>query len=1005
MKLSDQGIYFHKVCRRIILLLLFPITCIHSELFSQQVSKSEDLFVTAFTNENGLRQSMVSQVCQDERGLIWMVTGDGLHYFDGQDFMAFRVPYTKVFNQTDNVMRNLAESGPGHFILSSNSSLLEFNSANGQFKIVYRKEGDYPMVFNTFMDQMPLAWIRGLSFFLVKGEKLIPLKLILENSAGLPPDFVPSQVFRSGPDELLVCGRNGIIAMQLGNRISDSVYNAKWIPLADCRAVAKTSQGQVVLLAGSKLFRWQNDQEQVLIMDTGLGGKLNLFIDNNDNTWLIDQSFNKIYRIDEGKLTEINLFKQNGVNAELFTPSVISIFEDREHNLWFGTDGDGVLLYSPARVHFQKSNIGFTRCVTGFNHKIWAGTFNNGLWELSPDLSTAKRVNPAYFDNRKYFLDFTADKSGRLWIASRTGLDVVDSKGISTFRYPVQCLQAKFINQGGDSILLVCDNQLIRFKALEKPVCYKTGKYVSFREFLSVGDYFWVGTAYGLYRYGKKLGFDAENVFNKDMNKLSAIPVYDLLFHDGFIWVASCNGIQCYYTDGRARPLPECFRSLKNDVIYSIMPDARGRLWITGNNGISCISAKDNRVILFNLKNNLQSPEFNFNATCINTGGDLYFGGIRGLNQINPNTFNPDKQSPVVQLISLSVSDTAYSRCIPPANPVINLSRLSPHISGKVFSTDYFNAGFLLYSYFLEGYQEGWSKPTLDAVFTYRNLPPGKYRLFVKCADTYMNWSKPVLLLTVSITPPVYSRWWFLAVVALCIISITILIVKKIQQIRFQNQIKEMERQYAIEKERHRISKDMHDEVGASLTRISILSELAKNQHNESAKMQQIIGQISEISGGVVDEMSEIIWAMNPRNDTLDSFTSYNRQYASSYLESAGIEGSFSFPDDIPARPMSSELRRNLFLTVKEALHNVVKHSGASQVHMQLYFGEQVLQIIISDNGKGFLIEKTHDWGNGLINMRRRIEEPGGRFEIMSEEGKGTTIDMSVKFPLNDKSH
>jgi signal transduction histidine kinase len=197
----------------------------------------------------------------------------------------------------------------------------------------------------------------------------------------------------------------------------------------------------------------------------------------------------------------------------------------------------------------------------------------------------------------------------------------------------------------------------------------------------------------------------------------------------------------------------------------------------------------------------------------------------------------------------------------------------------------------------------------------------------------------------------------------------------------------------------------MHDEVGASLTRINILSELAKKEQNKPEEALKIINQISEISGDVVDEMSEIIWAMNPRNDMLDNFTSYIRQYASSYLESAMIQGRFHFPEVVPVQPMSSELRRNLFLIVKEALHNIVKHAVAGLVQMHLNYSEGNLEIIISDDGKGFVEEKMKRSGNGLVNMHKRMEDLGGRFYITSEPGKGTRIELSVNFPQKDKSH
>ncbi|MDO9257730.1 MAG: two-component regulator propeller domain-containing protein [Bacteroidales bacterium] len=991
---------------RIILVLLFGILIFNgNKLSGQQVPETENLFVTAFTNEDGLRQSMVSRVCQDEKGLIWMVTGDGLHYFDGEQFRAFRVPYNDVYQQQENVMRFLAISKPGELVLSSTSSLLQFNTATAQFKIIYNKSGICPVVFNTLIDGNILVWIRGLNFCLLKDDRLIQLEFKVDSGQKIPAENIPVKVVHSGKNELLICSELGIIDVQLNNRVSDSVFKANWIPLAGCRDVVTILKGKTLVLAGSEILTWQKGSKPELFVETKLKGLQHIFTDSNSSIWLTDQSFNRIYRFADGKIKEIKLSIHIGKSTELLTPSVISIFEDREHNLWFGTDGNGVLMYSPRQVQFQKTNIGFIRCVTAFNNKIWAGTFNNGLWELNTDLSLSKRINPDYFGNRTYFLDLIADKSGRLWIATRTGLEVVNAHGKSIWKYPFQCLRAKFIYQNADSLLLVYDDHLLRLKTSEQPRLYGRNQYISATALLTKGNYYWVGTNDGLYRYGKKQGLVWGINFDSKEYRLSTIPVYSLLLHKDLIWAATGNGIECYNPDGSVHELSACFQSLKNEVIYSILPDNSGRLWITGNNGIVCILPDVARISFFNSKNNLQSLEFNYNASFRNSDGSMYFGGIQGMNYIDPSTFNPDKDAPEVRLISLFVSDTAYSQGIPSTNLDFKLSRMAPHISGKVFSTDYANAGSLLYSFYLEGYQSEWSMPSNNAIFTYRNLPAGEYRLYVKCADTYLNWSKPAKLLSFTISLAFYKTWWFLVLLALSIIGITILAVKRIQLLRYQNQLREIEREFAIEKERLRISKDMHDEVGASLTRISILSELAKKQQNEPAKSLQTINRISEISGGVVDEMSEIIWAMNPRNDTLDSFSSYIRQHASTYLESAEIEGAFLFPDEIPAFHMSSELRRNLFLTVKEAFHNIVKHSGAGNVKMSLCFDKQNLNIKIDDDGKGFEIDKIKGWGNGLTNMRKRIEELDGRFEITSEVGKGTLIELSVTLQQKDKSH
>jgi signal transduction histidine kinase len=211
---------------------------------------------------------------------------------------------------------------------------------------------------------------------------------------------------------------------------------------------------------------------------------------------------------------------------------------------------------------------------------------------------------------------------------------------------------------------------------------------------------------------------------------------------------------------------------------------------------------------------------------------------------------------------------------------------------------------------------------------------------------------------------------------------------------------KDLDRQLMLERERARISQDMHDDVGASLTRISILSELAKNKDDLTGETKKWLGQISDTSRGVMEEMSQIIWALNPKNDTLEGLIAYLRRFANEFLEPTTIKCSFDLPEILPVRALSVEMRRNVYLVVREALHNVVKHSGASRVDIRLsIFVRQLadrFSISIKDNGKGFDPGKLEFPGNGLVNMRKRIMDIGGEIIIRSGIDTGTEIEIEV---------
>lgn len=207
---------------------------------------------------------------------------------------------------------------------------------------------------------------------------------------------------------------------------------------------------------------------------------------------------------------------------------------------------------------------------------------------------------------------------------------------------------------------------------------------------------------------------------------------------------------------------------------------------------------------------------------------------------------------------------------------------------------------------------------------------------------------------------------------------------------------KDLDRQLMLERERARISQDMHDDVGASLTRISILSELAKNKTETTGDAKQWLGQISDTSRGVMEEMNQIIWALNPKNDTLEGLVAYMRRFVYEYLEPTTVNCSFDLPETLPNKALNVEVRRNVYLVVREALHNVVKHAVATKVFVSMRMNEHGFRVMIKDDGKGFDHDNPEFPGNGLINMKKRMNDIDGKFLIKSKTGEGTVIELVV---------
>jgi len=218
---------------------------------------------------------------------------------------------------------------------------------------------------------------------------------------------------------------------------------------------------------------------------------------------------------------------------------------------------------------------------------------------------------------------------------------------------------------------------------------------------------------------------------------------------------------------------------------------------------------------------------------------------------------------------------------------------------------------------------------------------------------------------------------------------------------KLQSQLEILNRQRALERERTRIARDLHDDLGASLTRIALLSELAKADLHQPELAKTHLDQIFTTVSGLTRELNEIVWAVNPANDSLEHFTNHICKFAQDYLSLAGIRCRLDFPESVPAYPMPSPERHSLFLAAKEALHNIVKHAEAGQVWIRLKIEQGVLLLLVEDDGKGWDTEiltaaSQTVVGHGLTNMQQRMEQLGGRFAQQSKPGNGTIVRLEL---------
>ena len=245
--------------------------------------------------------------------------------------------------------------------------------------------------------------------------------------------------------------------------------------------------------------------------------------------------------------------------------------------------------------------------------------------------------------------------------------------------------------------------------------------------------------------------------------------------------------------------------------------------------------------------------------------------------------------------------------------------------------------------------------------------------------------------------PHFWQRWWFFALVALGGLAMLVGTVQLFERRRAQVQIQRLEKERAVAMERTRIAQDIHDEVGTSLTKISKLTEMIDQQDGKSGLSSDFTRSIANTARDTIQAMDEIVWAINPKNDSLKEMADYLVYFTEDFLRPTGIAFNLEVPLKLPDISITSEVRHNLFMAVKEALNNIVKHADSGQIRLGMELSENKLSITIADNGKGFDLDRASTVGNGLGNMRKRLSAIRGELHVRSEPGGGTTVKLQVR--------
>ena len=367
---------------------------------------------------------------------------------------------------------------------------------------------------------------------------------------------------------------------------------------------------------------------------------------------------------------------------------------------------------------------------------------------------------------------------------------------------------------------------------------------------------------------------------------------------------------------------------------------------------------------------------------------------------VHPTQALATPESPLRQAAAPDLGTNA-NRDLRPINTRITLPPGRHHLEFRYTGLSFTAPERVRFRYRLDHVDPDWVEAGSRRTAYYDYVPPGDFVFRATACNGDGIWNDAGASLFLTIQPHFYQTWWFRGLAALGLLWLVGAAVRMVEKRKLHRRLKLLEQERAIERERARIAQDLHDDLGSSLTRISLLSDLVKADKESPIQVEVHAGRISQSASQSVRALEEIVWALRPGSDSLQSLVEYIAHFAGELFEGDRARCRLDLPHDLPPWSLPPEIRHNLFLVVKEALTNALKHSAAREVQVQARATFDTLELVVRDDGKGFNPDQAHASGkrHGLGNMQRRAEAMGGSLEIRSSPGQGASIRLSVHIP------
>lgn len=980
-----------------------------------------------WTSEDGLPQNSVRHLLQSRDGYLWIGTSDGLARYDGMKFTVYRSEL-QIAQPAQCQVQDLCEDADGRIWIRTGHGLIAYDRGRFHaFSFVgkpalfamrpcsrgglwlttedgwHRFEGGrITQSFSNFHGLLPdrldlgfedrtgRLWLHGRGVGGAPGEgtwcRFDLQKNELVKLAQLFPD-AGSDLFELAEDaagrlwgaragELVCCAAGRVERYPLGEQFAE-VSIGRLTP--DHRGGVWFHQSDY-----PGVFHWSDGELRRYGREQGLEARdiRCLLTDREGNVW-VGSGDRGLIRLQPRRLTSLITTNSHGARNEVF-----SVKPGREDKLWFGTssgllflrDGQtGAYTNSTPNIHnhFEQAVRPVLEDGAGV---VWFGLSGQGLQRLSGGTFVRERAADLWQTEDWSVRALLEDQAGNLWVGTTHGL-MVRRNG-----------QFQIVHTtAGPCTYTICGLQMATDGAL------------------------WVGTeSHGLLRL-KEGQVDTYTTTNGLLSDTAA-PL--LVEADGTLWAGTPNGLN-RIRRGQIRAVT-IREGLFDNIAYGLLDDGRGNYWSYCNRGIYRVRQADlhtvadgrtNRLhcVAYGEADGMASAEGNGDwqpGACRTADGRLWFPTTCGVVMVTPASLHENPVRPPVVIEEVIADDETIlkdgSLTGPPKSEVRKLELKLPPGRARVLEIRYTANVFtapekVRFRYRLEGSDHDWREGGEHRVAYYTNLRPGEYQFQVLACNNDGYWSDQAAAFAFSLAPHLWQTWPFYAAAAALVLLAGFALHH--QRVRGLRRIQRLEQQRAVEQERSRIARDLHDDLGASLTGVALQLEAA--QRRGRAEGEQLAALAGE-TRSLAHELRELAWTTNPRCDNAGSLVAFIGEQAERFSEAAELECRLSLPGAEVSRAVPARVRHELLVVLKESFANIAKHAAARTVWVSLNLGDGEARLVVRDDGRGFDPVRATG-GSGLRNLRERLQQLGGGFGVETQAGQGTTV--SARLPLNNSNH